>query len=182
MIKNMNMHSTFGMPLEINIIGCYHDTYLKTDGSLLVNVFKICCNTYLKNFKQLQHRFYTSPRLAKKALLKTYYQYFEHEVKRKDCELYPDKFKLESLPDIDVFLLFEKGIQNGITRAVKRFANTNNKHQVSLDNHEELMKFLAFLDANNLYVCAMIQKLPTHGFAWEKNVYDFTSEKISYLV
>ena len=163
-------------------IGFYHDTYLKTDASLLVNVLEIFCNTYLKNFKLAPAHFYTSPGLAKQALLKTYSEYFEHEIKRKDCELYLDKFKLELLTDIVVFLLFEKGIQSGITRAVKRYANTNNKYKISLYNHEELIKLLAFLDANNLCVCAMTPKLPTHGFAWEKKVYDFISEKISYLV
>lgn len=151
---------------------------MKTDDSLLVNVFKTFCNTYLKNFKLALAHFYTSPGLAKQSLLKTYSEYFEHEVNRKDC----DQFKLELLTEIVVFLLFEKGIQSGITRAVKRYANTNNKYKISLYNHEELITFLAFLDTNNLYVCAMIQKLPTHEIVWEKKVYDFTSEKISYLV
>ena len=151
---------------------------MKTDGSLLVNVFKTFCNTYLKNFKLALPHFYTSPGLAKQSLLKTYSEYFEHEVNRKDC----DQFKLELLTDIVVFLLFEKGIQSGITRAVKRYANTNNKYKISLYNYEELIKFLAFLDTNNLYVCAVIQKLPTLEFVWEKKVNDFTSEKISYLV
>ena len=36
--------------------------------------------------------------------------------------------------------------------------------------------FLQYLDANNLYGWAMIQKLPARGYKW---IDDFTSEKIS---
>ena len=68
----------------------------------------------------------------KAVLRKTYSVYFEHEVKRKDYELYPEKFQLELLTDIDMFLLFEKGIQSGITRAVKLYVNPSNKYNVSL--------------------------------------------------
>ena len=37
--------------------------------------------------------------------------------------------------------------------------------------------YLQYLDTNNRHGCVMIQKLPTHGFTWEK-VDDFTSKKI----
>ena len=77
-----------------------------------------------------------------------------------------------------MLLLFEKGIQGGITRTVKHYDNTNNKYEVNLYNYEDLIRILVFLDAN-FYVCAMIQKLHTHGFAWEKKANHFTSEIIS---
>ena len=41
--------------------------------------------------------------------------------------------------------------------------------------------YLQYLDANNLYGWAMVQKLPTHGFLW-KEVEDFTPEKIDKRV
>ena len=41
--------------------------------------------------------------------------------------------------------------------------------------------YLQYLDANNLYGWAMIQKLPTHGFLW-KEAEGFTSEKIDELI
>ena len=68
-----------------------------------------------------------------------------------------------------MLLLFEKGIQGGITRTVKHYDNTNNKYEVNLYNHEDLIRFLVFLDAN-FYACTS---------AWEKKANDFTSEKIS---
>ena len=48
-------------------------------------------------------------------------------------------------------------------------------------NPGEKDTYLQYLDANNLYGWAMIQKLPTHGFGWE-NVDGFDREKIDELV
>ena len=116
--------------------------------------------------------------MVKHTLAKIDSEYLEQEEKPKDCELYPDRFKLE-LTGIDMLLLFGKGIQGGITRIMKRYPNNNNKYKVNLYNHEDLIRFLTFPDTNNLHVCATIQKLPTHEFEWEKKADDFTSDRIS---
>ena len=84
--------------------------------------------------------------------------------RRKDCELCPDEFRLELLTDIDMLLMVEKGIRGGITQAVKRYAKANNKYMKDLYNPNEKSMYLQYLDANNLYGWAMVQKLPTHGF------------------
>ena len=102
--------------------------------------------------------------MGKQTLLKTDSEYFEHEVKRKNCELYLDKFRLELTTDIDMLLQFKKGIERGITQTVKHYANTKKNYEVNIYNHEDLIRILVFLDAN-FYVCAMIQKLQTHGLA-----------------
>ena len=93
----------------------------------------------------------------------------------------PDKFRLELLTDIDMLLMVEKGIRGGITQAVKRYAKANNKYMSDLCNPDEKSIYLQYLNANNLYVWAMVQNLPTHGFKWE-NGEGFTSEKIDELV
>ena len=49
-------------------------------------------------------------------------------------------------------------------------------------NSDEASTFLQYLDANNLYGWAMVQKLPTHGFKWINKVEEFTPEKIAELV
>ena len=77
--------------------------------------------------------------------------------------------------------MFEKGIRGGITQAVKRYAKANNKYMKDLDNPDEESIYLRYVDANNQYGWAMIQKLPTHGFLWKKGE-DFTPEKIDKLV
>ena len=98
---------------------------------------------------------YTAPGLAWQALLKTACEYCEHEKRRKECEICPD----ELLTSLDMLLMVEKDIRGGITQAVKRYARANNKYMKDLYNPNEKSIYLQYLDANNLYVWAMVQNL-----------------------
>ena len=113
--------------MEKKTLGCFHDTYFATDVLLLADVLETFRNTCLKNYKFDQAHFYIAPWLAWQTLLKTVIEICEHEIECKDCELCPDEFRLELLTDIDMLLMFEKGIRGGITQAVKRYAKANNK-------------------------------------------------------
>ena len=64
--------------MEEKTLGCYHDTYLKTDVLLLVDVFEAFRNTCLGHCKLDPAHFYTAPGLAWQALLKTATEYCEH--------------------------------------------------------------------------------------------------------
>ena len=55
--------------MEEKTLGCYHDTYLKTDVLLLADVFETFRNTCLKYYKLGPAHFYTAQGLAWKALL-----------------------------------------------------------------------------------------------------------------
>ena len=114
-------------------------------------------------------------------MLKTAVEYCKHEKRSKDCELCPDKFRLELLTGIDMLLIVEKGFWGGITQAGKRYARANDKYMKDLYNPDEKSMYLQYLGANNLYGWAMVQKLPTHRFLWKK-AEDFTPEKIDKLV
>ena len=149
--------------MEKRTLGEYHDVYLKTDVLLLADVFETFRDTGLKHYGLDPAHFYTAPGLAWKAALKH------------------TRIQLELLRDVDMLLMVEKGIRGGITQAVKRYAKANNKYMPDYDS-EEVSTFLQYLDANNLYGWAMVQKLPTHGFRWVKNVEEFTPEKIAKLV
>ena len=50
-----------------------------------------------------------------------------------------------------------------------------------LYNPDEESIYLQYVDINNEYRWAMVQKLPTNGFLWKKGE-DFTPEKIDELV
>ena len=144
-------------------------------------MFETFRNTCLKHYKLDPTHFYITPGLSWQALLKTAAEYCEHEKRRKACELCADEFRLELLTDIYILLIFEKGIQGGITQAVKRYAKANNKYLNDLYNPDEENIYLYYLDGNNLYGWAMVQKLPTHGFSW-KRAEARNPEKIDELV
>ena len=168
--------------MEEKTRGCYHDTYLRTDVLLLANVSETIRYTCLSHYKLDPAHFYTAPGLAGQALLKTTPEYCEHEKRRKDCNVRSDKFRLELLTDIDMLLMLEKGIRCGITQAVKRYARASIKYLNNLYSPNEESTYLPYLDGNNLYRWAMVQKLPTHRFLWKKKVEEFTPEKTDEIV
>ena len=137
-------------------LGCYDDTYLAIDVLLLADVFQTFGNTCLKNYKLDPEHLSTSPGLAWQALLKTSTESCEHEIGSKDCEVCPYEFRLKLLTNIDMLLMVEKGIQGGITQAVKRYAKANNKYMNDLYNPDEKSTYLQYLDANNLYGWKMV--------------------------
>ena len=143
-------------------LGCYHDTYLKTDVLLLTDVLEAFRNSCLKNYKLDPAHFFNALGLTWEALLKTTAEYYGHE--NKDCELCPDEFRFELLTDLDMLLVAEKGIRGGITQAVKRYVKVNNKYMKGLYNPDELSIYLQYVDGNNLYGWAIINNLPRHGF------------------
>ena len=153
-----NMHSKFGIEQRQNMKilpwGNYHNVYLATDLLLLADVFETFWGTCLKHYKLDPVHFYTEPGS----------EYCEHEKRCKDCVLCLDEFSLELLTDIDMMLMFEKGTRGGITQAVKRFEKATNKYMNNLYNPDEESIYLQYLDENNLYRWAMVQKLPTQDF------------------
>ena len=125
----------------------YHDLYLKSDVLLLVDVFENFRKTCQHHYKLDPCHYYTAPGLAWDACLK--------ETK--------EEFQL--LKDYDMLMMFEQGIRGGISHVSKRYASANNKYMNDFDETKP-STFIQYLDANNLYVWAMSQKLPTHGFKW----------------
>ena len=77
-------------------------------------------------------------------------------------------------------MMFEQGIRGGISHISKRYAEANNKYMEDYDKTKP-STFIQYPDANNLYGCAMSQKLPTHGFKWinvdESSVLKFLEKK-----
>ncbi len=124
----------------------YHDLYLKSDVLLLADVFKNfrdVCQYGLDPFW-----YYTSPGLSWDALLKTTNIYFEN------------------IKDPDMYLFFQKGTRGGISTITTRHGEVNNLYMGDEYDPEKPMKYITYLDANNLYGWAMSNPLPTGGFKW----------------
>ena len=116
----------------------------------------------MDNYRLDPAHFYKAPGLVWKACLKK------------------TKIRLELLLDPDMLLMFERGIRGGITQSVHRWAKANNPYMGSEYAPREPTRYLQYLDANNLYGCAMSQPLPTGGFHWVDVKPDEISELTNY--
>ena len=136
-----------------NEFGCktfrdYHNLYNVSDVLLLADVFENFRDVCMANYKLDPAWYYTAPGLAWDAALKL------------------TKVQLELLSDYDMLLMIKHGIRGGISTISNRYAKANNKYMGDKFNINELSKFITYLDANQLYPCAMSKPLPTHGFQW----------------
>ena len=72
-----------------------------------------------------------------------------------------------------MFLTYGKGIWGGICNKVHSYAEANNKYMKNYDKNKE-SSFLIYVNANNLYSCAMSKNLPVDGFKWVDDLSMFT--------
>ena len=126
----------------------YHELYNETDVLLLADVFESFRDNNLKIYGLDPAYYFTSPGLSWDACLKI------------------TGVQLELLNDPEMLLMFERCIRGGISMISNRYGEANNKYMRRDFNKNKPSKYLMYLDANNLYGCAMSMKLPTHGFKW----------------
>ena len=117
---------------EIKYLGEYHDLYVQSDTLLLVDVFENFRDKCIEIYELNPANFLSAPGLEWQASLKK------------------TKVQLELLTDIDMLLMVEKGIRDGICQAVHRYAKANNNNMKNYDKSIE-SSYLAYLGGNNLY-------------------------------
>ena len=89
---------------KLKNLGDYHDLYDQSDTLLLADVFKNLTNMCIKIYELDPAWFLSAPGFAWQAYLKN------------------TRVKLESLTDIDMLLIAEKGIRGEICQAIHRYA------------------------------------------------------------
>ena len=139
-----NVCNTF----NIKNLGDYHNRHVQSDTLLLSDVFEAFRLTCLKEFELDPCFFVSAPNLSWQACLKK------------------TNVKLELLTDIDMLLMFEKGIRGGISQAITKYAKTNNKYMKTYNKNIK-SSYVQYIDANNLYGRAICTKLPVRGFKWD---------------
>ena len=135
---------------EMKNLEDYHNLYNQVDVLLLADVFENFRDICIKNYNLDPAHYYTAPGLAWDAALKV------------------TKVELELLSDMDMLLMVEKGIRGGVSMISNRYGKANNKYMGNRFVASELSKYIAYLDANNLYGWAMSKPFPTYGFKWMK--------------
>ena len=66
-----------------------------------------------------------------------------------------------------MLLIVERKIRGGVCNAIHRYVKANNKYMKYYNKFKE-SSYIEYLDANNLYGCAMSKKLSVYGFKWKK--------------
>ena len=125
----------------------YHDFHLKCDVLLLADVSGKFGNNSLKNYGLFPSHFLSAPGLSWNAMLKII------------------KIELELIPDLVMYIFFEKSTRGVISCISYRYSKANNKYLKSYDPKQE-SKHVIYFDANNLYGYAMPKFLPTSRFKW----------------
>ena len=100
---------------KMNAMGDYQDLYLKTDVSLLADVFEKFISTCLEYYRLDPFHYFSSPGLSWDAMLKM------------------TRIELELISHRDMYLFIEKGIKGGISYIAKRYSKANNKYIQSYD-------------------------------------------------
>ena len=120
-IKNLSWFSWFVFITE------FHDLYVQCDTLLLADVFENFRDKCIKIYELL---LLSARGLAWQASLKY------------------TRVNLELLTDINMLLMVENGIRDGICQAVHRYAKANNKY---MNNYGQSIEssYLMFSDANN---------------------------------
>ena len=79
------------------------------------------------------------------------------------CPSHMTKVELELIPDVHMYLFFERGMRGEVSYISNRYSKANINYLNSYDPRQKF-KHIVYLDTNNLYGYAMSKFLPTSGF------------------
>jgi hypothetical protein len=86
-----------------------------------------------------------------------------------DAMLLKTGIVLEQLYDLEMYEMIESGLRGGMCQVSKKYVKANNKYMERF-NDSMVSSYINYLDANNLYGKAMVEKLPTGEFKWSNDI------------
>ena len=136
----------------IRNLGQYHDLYLRTDVSLLTDVFEHFRDLCLEYYGLDPAHYFTLPNFAWDAmLLKT-------------------GVILEPFADQTMYEMIEKGLRGGMCQVSHKEAKANNEYMEGEYDENRPSNYISYLDANNRYGLALSMKLPIGELKWIKKL------------
>ena len=120
----------------------FQDLYVKSDTLQLADIFENFRNMCIETYQLDPCYFVSVPGFA-----------WEYCLKKTEQEL-------ELLTDMNMLLLFEKGIRRGIIEAIHKYTTSNNRYRSNYDKNKQT-NFLIYLDGNSFYGFAMIKHFLT---------------------
>jgi hypothetical protein len=149
---------------ECKNLGDFHDIYLTSDVYILADVFENSRQHCLTNYGLDPVHYFSGAQL-----------YFDSMIKEMK-----DDVNILCEDDRELYELFERGINGGISMIPHRYSKANNKYLT--DYNPKLPDiFLLYIDANSLYPHAMKEKLPCDDFEF-LDISNFSTQDIIELV
>ena len=131
----------------LQTLGDMHNLYVLTDSALAADCLLGMREMIKKNFEFDVCNFISLPSLAF------------------DIALLLSKTTFEFIRDIDTWLFFESMVRGGLSLAVTKKVEANNKYLKDFDETKP-STYLTLFDFTNLYGFSLTKPLPTHGFQW----------------
>ena len=124
----------------------YHDLDLKCHVLLLACIFENFRQNSLKNYGLCPSHYLSTPALNWDAILNM------------------AKVELELIPDLDMYIFFEKCARGRVFYISNRYSKVNNKH--SKQDPKQESKDIKYLDTNNFCGYVVSKFLPISSFKW----------------
>jgi len=134
--------------LTTKTFGHYHAVYQMTDVYLLAEVFENFRNLCLEKYRLDPCYYLSTPGFSWGAAMRF------------------TEVELELFTHVNKHNFIMSGIRGGLSYIARRHSVANNKYIPDTFDPSRPSTYLMYLDANNLYGWAMIQKLPHSNFRW----------------
>ena len=121
--------------------------YVKGDTFQLADVFENFIDVYMEKYRLDPSYYVTAAHFANDAMMKV------------------TGVEIELLTDPDMYLFFEESKRGGVSSAMKRYSEANNKYTKNYDP-EKPSAFIEYLDKNGMYTSILSGPLPFSGFRW----------------